>query len=105
MQPSDKSELRAPLQERVETSLQRYMAEKKHRQRDPFGISLALFLLGVAGLAIWMYLKNGGWWWTSLILAAPCALFGVVGFVTSVVKVERDAAGHKIESPAAEVES
>ncbi|MGC9410283.1 hypothetical protein [Streptomyces sp. DZ1-3] len=94
----DDSPLRKPLQERIEDSLGRYMAGKKEGRRDWFGVSLAIFLLAAAGTAITLTVRSGGWWWASLVLALPFALFGTVGFVESITKAERDPAGHRIRA-------
>ena len=94
----ESSSLRAPLQERIEESLWRYMTGKKQGRRDWFGVSLALFLLTAAGAAIAMIVRSGGWWWVSVVIAFPFALLGVGGFVESISKAERDPAGHRIRA-------
>ncbi|MGW6013083.1 hypothetical protein [Streptomyces sp. NPDC055210] len=91
------SALQEPLQTRVEDSLRRYIARKKDGVRDWSGATLAAILMVGAAFFGWMIADKGGWWWTSLVIAAPFAVFGVYGIVESLGVAQRDASGRRIQ--------
>lgn len=93
------SQLRAPLQSRVEESLRRYIAGNtpESRTRDWVGVNTSLVLCAGAVFLAWMATTNGGWWWSGLVLAIPFACVGVISFPAAFVKAERDSRGRRVE--------
>jgi hypothetical protein len=64
-----------------------YVADLRNKSRDFGGLSLAMFFLGIAGYVIYIAFTVTLWW---IILAAPFGLFGLVGFVSSIQKKDRN---------------
>jgi len=65
------------------------------RTRSGLGIALALFLLGMAGLTMYLALRSGGslWW---LVAAIPAGLIGVTGMIQDAIPRERDDKGKPV---------
>ncbi|MEU8570008.1 hypothetical protein AB0C51_16940 [Streptomyces pathocidini] len=103
--PED-SRLRAPLQNRVEDSLRRYMAGAvESRTRNWAGITTNVILCIGAAFFVWMAVANGAWWWAGLIIAVPFGAIGLISFPDAFIKAERDVRGRRIDpaSPARSV--
>ncbi|MDA0565042.1 hypothetical protein LG943_12025 [Streptomonospora sp. S1-112] len=94
----ENSEMRGPLQSRIESSLADLIANRSRKSRDWTGISFASFLLAVAA-ALAFPMLQGGWWWLLSIPVAICTMFGLVGFFDSLALTERDASGKRIVPP------
>ncbi|MER7478685.1 hypothetical protein ABTX60_13665 [Streptomyces sp. NPDC126510] len=92
------SQLRAPLQSRVEDSLRRYIAGNtpESRTRDWAGVTASMVMCIGAAFLTWMAISNGGWWWSGLVIAVPFAAVGLISFPDAFVKAERDARGRRI---------
>ena len=68
------------------------------RRRDPTGVVLALFFLGI-GITMAIYaVRLGGWWYLLLVIAGAFILFGGVGLSQDLPKAERDVKGNVIPS-------
>ncbi|MFD5846855.1 hypothetical protein [Streptomyces chartreusis] len=92
----ENSKMRKPLQERIEGSLERYIAKQKEHTRDWSGVAVAVILDLSAAFFAAMALNNGGWWWLSLVVALPFGVFGIVGFLESIANTKRDANGIRL---------
>jgi hypothetical protein len=74
----------------------RAICEAASGRRDPLGIVVAVtfFALGIGGG--WVVVTGGGWWWLASPVVGGLLLFGVVGFVETVSKKERDERGNAV---------
>lgn len=66
------------------------------RRRDNFSIGLGLTFLFIAGTVAVGAFSLGGWWNLLLIVSVLIGIFGLVGFLMGIKKVERDEKGNAV---------
>lgn len=92
--PKD-SDGRAKMQEHIDASITRLIADEDERRRDPFGMTLALVFIGLAVWAASFPMRNEGsslWW----LVAIPLGVIGLVGFVQDATPRKRNERGQVI---------
>ncbi|AZT92925.1 hypothetical protein [Brevibacterium aurantiacum] len=76
--------------------LEKFQNDQFAKSRDVSGAAIGLVIVALFGVAgVWL-LSLGGWWNVGQIVAVPLALFGLIGFVMSIVPRVRDENGNVV---------
>lgn len=79
--------------------LEKFQNDQFAKSRDVSGAAIGLVIVALFGAAgVWL-LSFGGWWNAGQVVTVPLAIFGLIGFIMSIVPRVRDENGNVVTVP------
>lgn len=83
------SEARERVLEYISIRIQAHTEREHSLARDPSGAVVGLIMLGLGGVVTWQAFSLGGWFWILIFPAGFLGIFGLFGFVDSLMRRDR----------------
>lgn len=79
--------------------LEKFQSDQFAKSRDVSGAAIGLVIVALFGAAgVWL-LSLGGWWNAGQVVTVPLVIFGLIGFIMSIVPRVRDENGNVVTVP------